>query len=67
MGLWDTKGSKSELPSSGLSFMLSPPKLLDEIQPNLVCELLTCMGRATATFLAPSPRALGRGEQVKYH
>ena len=23
-----------------LSVMLSPPKLLDEIQPNLVCELL---------------------------
>ena len=24
-----------------LSVMLSPPKPLDEIQPNLVCELLT--------------------------
>ena len=24
-----------------LSIMLSPPKPLDEIQPNLVCELLT--------------------------
>ena len=28
-------------PSFGLSVMLSPPKPLDEIQPNLVCELLT--------------------------
>ena len=24
-----------------MSVMLSPPKPLDEIQPNLVCELLT--------------------------
>ena len=28
-------------PSVRLSVMLSPPKPLDEIQPNLVCELLT--------------------------
>ena len=28
-------------PSVHLSVMLSPPKPLDEIQPNLVCELLT--------------------------
>ena len=28
-----------------LSVMLSPPKPLDENQPNLVCELLICMGR----------------------
>ena len=28
-------------PSVCLSVMLSPPKPLDEIQPNLVCELLT--------------------------
>ena len=28
-------------PSVRLSFMLSPPKPLDEIQPNLLCELLT--------------------------
>ena len=27
-----------------LSVMLSPPKPIDENQPNLVCELLTCMG-----------------------
>ena len=35
--------------------MLSPPKPLDEIQPNLVCELLTWMGRATAIFFLPPP------------
>ena len=29
---------------------LSPPKPLDEIQPNLVCELLTWKGCATAHF-----------------
>ena len=28
-------------PSVRLSVMLSPPKPLEEIQPNLVCELLT--------------------------
>ena len=28
-------------PSVRSSVMLSPPKPLDEIQPNLVCELLT--------------------------
>ena len=28
-------------PSIRLSVMLSPPKPLDEIQPNFVCELLT--------------------------
>ena len=35
--------------------MLSPPKLLDEIQPNLVCELLTWKGCATAHFFYPAP------------
>ena len=47
--------------------MLSPPKPLDEIQPNLVCELLTCMGCATSNFFGPAPGALGRGQKVKYH
>ena len=48
--------------------MLSPPKPLDEIQPNLVCELLTGMGPCNfKPFLAPSPGALGRGQKVKYH
>ena len=50
------------------SAMLSPPKPLDEIQPNLMCELLTWMGRATSNIcLAPPPGALGRGQKVKYH
>ena len=43
--------------------MLSPPKPLDEIQPNLVCELLTRMGRATAFFFGLAP--LGPGEGSK--
>ena len=51
--------------------MLSPPKPLDEIQPNFVCELLTWMGRATAIFFLPPPPpppgALERGQKVKYH
>ena len=47
--------------------MLSPPKPLDEIQPNLVCGLLTCIGRATSNlFLAPTPGALSRG-QISYN
>ena len=45
--------------------MLSPPKPLDQIQPNLVCELLTCMGRATAKKNWARP--LGMGQKVKYH
>ena len=48
--------------------MLSPPKTFDDIQPNLMCGLLTGMGRATSkNFLAPPPGALGRGQKVKYH
>ena len=39
-----------------------------EIQPNLVCELLTWMTHAPAPFLgSPPPGALGRGQKVKYH
>ena len=34
-----------------------------EIQPDLVCELLTCMAHASAQFFwSPSPGALGRGQ-----
>ena len=48
--------------------MLSPPKPLDEIHPNLVCELHTLMGHATSNiFTAPPPGALGRCQKVKYH
>ena len=35
------KGILQSPPSVRLSVMLSPPKPLDEIQPNLVCGLLT--------------------------
>ena len=38
---------QNQIPSCCLSVMLSPPKPLDEIQPNLVCELLTWMGPTT--------------------
>ena len=39
-----------------LSVTLSPPKPLDEIQPNLVCELLTWIGCVTTLFFfAPTP------------
>ena len=40
-------------PSVRPSVTLSRPKPLDEIQPNLVCELLTWMGCATAQFFWP--------------
>ena len=49
--------------SVGLSVMLSPPKPLDKIQPNLVCELLTGMGRATVSPPAPwGPREESKGQ-----
>ena len=43
--------------------MLSP-KPMDQIQPNLVCKLLTWMGRAMAKKFGSRP--LGRGQKVKY-
>ena len=43
-------------PSVRSSVTLSPPKPLDEIQLNLVCELLTCIGCATVHFFfGPAP------------
>ena len=46
------------------SVLLSPPKQLDRIQPNLVSGLLTQVGHARAClFLAPPPGALGRGQK----
>ena len=39
VGLGVLRG-QNQMPSCCLSVMLSPPKPLDEIQPNLVCELL---------------------------
>ena len=49
--------------------MLSPPKPLDEIQPNLVCALLTSIGACNVKLFlgAPPPGSLGRGQKVKYH
>ena len=43
--------------------MLSP-KPLDQIQPNFVCELLTCIGGAT-TKKKIWPHSLGPGEGPK--
>ena len=42
--------------------MLSPTKPLDEIQPNMVCKLLTRMGCATS-FLWPRPWGPGEGSK----
>ena len=40
VGLGVLRG-QNQIPSCCLYVMLSPPKQLEEIQPNLVCELLT--------------------------
>ena len=50
------------IPSCCMSVMLSPLKPLDEIQPNLVCELLSWMERATAIF-GPDPWGPGEGSK----
>ena len=39
------------------------PKPLDEIQPNLVCELLSLIGRARAFFFCPAPWGPGEGSK----
>ena len=47
------------------SVTLSPPKPSDEIQPNLVCELLTWKGCATALLFGPAawgPREGPKGQ-----
>ena len=38
---WGVLRGQNQIQSCCLSVMLSPPKPLDEIKPNLVCELLT--------------------------
>ena len=54
----------SVCPSVRPSYMLSPPKLLDRIQPNLVSGLLTQVGRATAHLIfGPAPRGPGEGSK----
>ena len=45
---------QNQIPSCCLSVMLSPPKPLDEIQPNLECEFLLWMGCATAKIVLAS-------------
>ena len=60
-GIWGCLGFNNQILSCRLSVMISPPKPLDQIQPNEVCELLTCMGRATAKVNL----ALRRGQKVK--
>ena len=65
-GTWGCLGFKNQILSRRLSVMISPPKPLDQIQPNEVCELLTCMGRATAKVnLALPTGVLWRGQKVK--
>ena len=58
-------------PSVRPSITLSPPKPLEEIQPNLVCELLIWMGCATAYFFWPRPLGPWGGAKssniIKYH
>ena len=39
--------------------MLSPPKPLDKIQPNLMCELLTCMWREFIVCILTTTLPLG--------
>ena len=42
-------------------------KFFPEIQPDLVCELLTSMVHAPAQFLgSPPPGALGRGQKFNF-
>ena len=53
-------------PSIRPSVTLSPPKLLDEIQPNLMSELLTWMGHATAQFLGARPLGPWGGAKLGY-
>ena len=58
-------------PSVRLSVTLSPPKPLDEIQLNLVCELLTWKWCATAHLFWPRPlgplEGAKRSNIIKYH
>ena len=62
-GTWGCLGFKNQILSRHLSVMISPPKPLDQIQPNEVCELLTCMGRATAKKFGPAHWGPGEGSK----
>ena len=54
---------QNQISSCCLSIMLSPPNPLDEIKPNLVCELLICMRRAKSIFFGPAPWGPGEGSK----
>ena len=46
---------------------LGVKKKIPEIQPDLVCELLTLMAHATVPFFgSPPPWALGRGQKLNF-
>ena len=47
--------------------MLSPPKPLDEIQPNLVCELLTWIDAQHNFFLLTRPPGEGSKGQISFN
>ena len=49
------------------SVMLYPPKPLDEIQPNLMCESHMNGACNVNFFFGLPPGAFGRGQKVKYH
>ena len=55
------RGILQSPPSVRLSVTLSPPKPLDEIQPNLVCELLIEWGAQRHIFFGPAPWGPGEG------
>ena len=54
---------QNQIMSCCLSVMLSLPKPLEEIQPNLVCELLTWMGRPTSNCFGRAPWGPGEGSK----
>ena len=59
---------KNQILSCYMSVMLSPPKPLDEIQPNFGVWISPMNGMCNGNFfLAMPPGALGWGQNVKYH
>ena len=48
----------------GVPWGVGESNFFSEIQPDLVCELLTCIGTCTGIiFGSPPPGALGRGQK----
>ena len=55
-------------PGVGFGGTVGYKNFFSEIQPDLLCELLTSMAHAMAQFFSSlPPGALGRGPKVKYH